>query len=94
MAAPHPLQRKRSKGYVPRIVAGSIDSSSEKEKKLLCEMRKVRDSTYHMSHRFFDIGSCFPHSQAESPYGGGDCAADGQGDTVTAEQVAQHDTCH
>ena len=28
MAAPHPLERKWSKGYAQRIVAGGIDSSS------------------------------------------------------------------
>ncbi len=31
MAAPHPLERKRSKGYAPRIVAGGIDCSSSEE---------------------------------------------------------------
>jgi hypothetical protein len=31
MATPHPLARKSSKGYAPRIVAGGIDSSSSDE---------------------------------------------------------------
>ncbi len=31
LAAPHPLERKGSKGYAPRIVAGGIDSSSSEE---------------------------------------------------------------
>jgi hypothetical protein len=35
MAAQHPLERKRSTGYAPRIVAGGIDPlSSEEEEQL------------------------------------------------------------
>jgi hypothetical protein len=97
MAAPHPLERKKSTVYAPHKVAVGIDTSlSEEEEQLpvrgLSQMRKVRVSTYPMSHSFVDIGSCFPHSQAETPYGSGDGAADGQGDT--AELVEGQDTCH
>ena len=43
MAAPHPLARKRSKGYAPRIVAGGIDgSSSEEEARVEPDWRRLR----------------------------------------------------
>jgi hypothetical protein len=35
MAAPHPLEHKRSTGYAPRIVAGGIDPSSSEEEEQL-----------------------------------------------------------
>ncbi len=93
MATPQTLARKGSKGHAPRIVAGGIDTSSSKEEEQLpVRNEKVCGSTYLMLHRFTDIGSCYPHSQAEKPYGGVDGAADGQGDT--AKQVAGQDTCH
>ncbi len=49
---------------------------ARKKNNSLSEMSKVRDSTYLMSHRFTDTGSCCLHSLAEKPYGGVDGAAD------------------
>jgi len=55
------------------------------------EMQKVRDSTYPIPCRIICLTSAdvSPHSQAETPYGGGDGVSNSQGDT--ANQVAGHD---
>ena len=57
------------------------------------KMRKVRDSTYPIPCHIIclTLADVSPYSQAETPDGGGDCAADGQG--ITADQ-ARHATCY
>jgi hypothetical protein len=49
MAAPHPLEPKRSKEFAPRIVAGGIDTSSIEEEEQL-PVPNEKGAQQHLSY--------------------------------------------